>query len=410
VKLKRSWRLIAVLTMVGVVGAACGGNKDKTTDASSDVSTTMDHSSSSAMSGPNFDTAYADIREAYKHMYDTGDVLTGAIATQKGFAETGNKAADVRITLSRLLGEHALLAAVATTKGLGGAADFGAAGAALDKNSADLGDVIGSVYGDAAKNEFLKQWRDHIRMFVDYTTATAKKDTAARDTAAKELDGYTVNFGKFLGTAVGLPPAAVTSGLKMHVAQLAGAIDAAAAGKYDKAYADVRAAYKHMVETGGTLATAIAKQKNLGDPNTKSATTRATLDSLLGEHAAMAALATTKGFDGAPDFKAVADSLDKNSAELGDVIGSVYGPAAKNAFLKQWRDHIRMFVDYTTATAKKDKAGQDAAVAELGGYITNFGQFLGSATGLPPEAVQASLKMHVTQLKGALDAYAGNAA
>lgn len=404
-KLSRLTRSIAGLMIVAILGVACS----KPNDGSRDTDTDKPSAASTDTSGKkDFAKAYSEVRVAYKHMYDTGDVLVGAIAKQKGFSEDKNPAADTRLTLSRLLGEHVLLAVVATTKGLGGAKDFEAAAGALDENSADLGDVIGSVYGDGAKNEFLKQWRDHIRMFVDYTNATAAKDKAGQDRAVQELGGYINTFGEFLATAVGLPPSAVQASVEEHVGQLKGALDAAASGNFDVAYAKTREGYKHMVMTGGVLAEAIAKQKNLGNTKTKQAETRIALGTLLGEHAAVAAVTTTKGLDGAPDFKAIAGALDANSVELGDVIGSVYGDAAKNEFLKQWRDHIRMFVDYTTATAGNNKQGQEKAVQELGGYITNFGEFLAAAVGLPPAAVQDSVKMHVFQLKGALDAYAGN--
>lgn len=401
-KTNRMFRFIAGLILVAIVGAACQSSTDSKSDD-------KPASKASDQAGkPDYEKAYSEVRVAYAHMYGTGDVLAGAIAKQKGFAEEKNAAADTRVALSRLLGEHVLLAVVATTKGLGGAPDFGASAEALDANSAELGDVIGSVYGDEAKNEFLKQWRDHIRMFVDYTKATAAKDKAGQDKAVQELGGYINNFGKFLADAVGLPASAVQGSVKEHVFQLKGALDAAAAGNFDEAYAKTREGYKHMVMTGGVLAEAISKQKNLGNSKTKQAETRIALGSLLAEHAAVAAVTTTKGLDGAGDFKAIAGALDANSVELGDVIGSVYGDPAKNEFLKQWRDHIRMFVDYTTATAKKDTAGQEKAVQELGGYITNFGQFLATAVGLPPAAVQEAVKMHVFQLKGALDAYAGS--
>ena len=42
--------------------------------------------------------------------------------------------------------------------------------------------------------------------------------------------------------------------------QLKGALDAYAAGDYDRAYTLFREAYKHMIETGDTLALAIAQQ------------------------------------------------------------------------------------------------------------------------------------------------------
>ncbi|MFP5328305.1 MAG: copper amine oxidase [Acidimicrobiia bacterium] len=406
-------RLAASIVLIALFGAACGSDDDGDTnatgaDTSESTETTESHSDMGGSNAAGFKGAYGNVREAYAHMYETGNVLTGAIAKQKGFADEGeNKAAATRATLSRLLGEHALLASVATTKGLAGASDFEAAAGALDENSVELAAVVGSVYGEEAQNEFLKQWRDHIRMFVDYTKATAGKDKAGQDKAVQELGGYVKNFGNFLATATGLPPAAVQEALNAHVGQLKGAVDAAAAGNFEEAYAKVSEAYHHMMVTADALAGGISKQNNLGDPKTKQSETDIALSSLLGEHAALAALATTKGVEGAPDFGAVAGQLDKNSVQLADLIGSVYGDGAKNEFLKQWRDHIRMFVDYTKATAGDDKAGQDKAVQELGGYIKNFGSFLATATGLPTDAVQKSLEAHVMQLKTALDDYAG---
>lgn len=68
---------------------------------------------------------------------------------------TSSPAVDLRIALDRLLSEHATLAMVATQKGLKGKPDFEAIAAAVDANSVELGDAIGSVYGEDAKNTFL---------------------------------------------------------------------------------------------------------------------------------------------------------------------------------------------------------------------------------------------------------------
>jgi hypothetical protein len=67
---------------------------------------------------------------------------------------------------------------------------------------------------------------------------------------------------------------------------------------------------------------------------------------------------------------------------------------------------VGFFVDYTVALAKKDKAGQARAVANLKTYTMRHGAFLAGATGLPKLAVQNDLLGHVLELKGQLNAYA----
>jgi hypothetical protein len=97
---------------------------------------------------------------------------------------TGNNdgkwtAADLRANLNALLGEHVLLAAVATSHALGGReAAFNGAVGGLDANSVDLSKAIGAVYGADAEKAFLPLWRKHIGFFVDYTTGVARQGEA----------------------------------------------------------------------------------------------------------------------------------------------------------------------------------------------------------------------------------------
>lgn len=325
-------------------------------------------------------------------------------------------AADLRVTLDSLLGEHALLAVAATQKGLDGDKDFEAAAAALDANSVELSEAIGSVYGDEAAKQFLdgpSLWRDHIGFFVDYTVGLATKDNAAQMEAVDNLTGYSGAFSGFLAGATGLPQDALQDGIQMHIGQLKGQIDAYAAKDYDEAYGQAREAFVHMIETGDTLAGAIQEQSPdmfpLEPATMSAADLRITLDRLLGEHAILAMLATQKGLNGDADFEAIAGALDENGIELSQAIGSVYGDEAGETFLNGpslWRDHIKFFVDYTVALAKKDEAGQQEAVDNLTGYTGAFSGFLAEATGLPQEALQEGVTQHVMQLKGQLDAYA----
>ena len=185
---------------------------------------------------------------------------TGAMPAKPS---TTTPAADLRVTLDRLLGEHAVLAMVATQKGYDGAPDFEAVAAALDENGVELSQAVGSVYGDEAAKQFLDGpalWRDHIGFFVDYTVGLAKRDKAAQQEAVENLQGYTGAFSGFLAEATGLPQAALQASTMEHVMQLKGQIDAYAAGDYEEAARLFRQAYEHMVMTGDTLADAIEKE------------------------------------------------------------------------------------------------------------------------------------------------------
>jgi hypothetical protein len=135
---------------------------------------------------------------------------------------------------------------------------------------------------------------------------------------------------------------------------------------------------------------------------------RAKLNTLLQEHAYLAAGATNAALGGRQaEFQAAAGALDANSVDLSKAIGMVYGTGAEAAFLALWRKHIGFFVDYATGVATKDRAKQDKAVNDLIGYTGDFGSFLASANpNLPKAAVADLVKTHVLTLKDVVDAQA----
>jgi hypothetical protein len=322
-------------------------------------------------------------------------------------------AADLRTNLNALLGEHVLIAAVATSHALGGreAAFKGAVGG-LDANSIDISKAIGAVYGADAEKAFLPLWRKHIGFLVDYTTGAATKDKAKQDKAVSDLVGYSQDFGAFLSSAnPNLPKGAVADLLKGHILILKDVVDAQAAGDWPKAYAATRSAYHHMQMIGDPLAAAIAKQfpnRFPGAPDAPAATLGTTLNTALREHAIIAAMATGSALGGREaEFKAAANALDGNSIDIAKAIGSVYGADAEKAFLPLWRKHIGFAVDYTTGLAAKDKAKQDKAVNDLVEYSDDFGAFLASANpNLPKNTVAELVKGHILTLKDVVDAQA----
>jgi hypothetical protein len=340
---------------------------------------------------------------------------TGALAAP---AELSSPAADLRVAMTRLLSEHAALAMEATRQGFDAGdledPEFVAAAGALQGNTDDLVAAIDGIYGADAAQAFGAQWEAHIGFFVDYTVGLVTEDTAAQDKAVEDLTGYVTDFGQFLSDATGgnLPADAAQGALSEHVTQLKTQIDQYAAGDYEAAYATAREAYAHMAMTADALSLAIIQQ----DPDTFSGNDLAwspavdleiTLQQLLGEHALLAVEATRNGVTGAEDFDAAAGALGANTADLTAAIESVYGAEAGQAFNAQWAAHIGFFVDYTVATAGGDDAAKQQAADDLGGYVQDFGAFLGTATeeNLPTEAAQSSLEEHVGQLAGQVDQF-----
>ena len=324
-------------------------------------------------------------------------------------ATSMTKAADLRVTLNLLLMDHVYLASAATNQALlGNDAGFKAAAATLDKNTVGLGDAIGSVYGDAAKTSFLALWRKHIGFFVDYTMGAAAKDQAKKDKAKADLDGYRADFDAFItGANPNLPKGAVADLLVAHVSSLFAVIDAQAAK--DPTFIDkIKLSAAHSQKIADPLAGAISKQfpDKLPGTASKAADLRVALNLLLDEHVQIVAFATGAALSGNDaGFQAAAKTLDTNTVGLGDAIGSVYGDAAKTTFLELWRKHIGFFVNYTVATAKGDKAGQDKAVADLDGYRKDFDAFLtGANPNLPKGAVAELLIPHVTGIAGFVQA------
>ncbi len=339
--------------------------------------------------------------------------MAQSTASDGMMATSATKAADLRAGLNYLLGEHILLASSATGAALGGReAQFKAAAAALDQNSVDISQAIGSVYGQGAEDAFLPLWRRHIGFVVDYTVGVATKDRAKQDKAVADLVQYTQDFGAFLASAnPNLPKDAVAGLVKTHVLTLKDVIDAQVTGDQAKAFAATRTAYAHMGMIADPLAGAIVKQfpdRFPGSTTSAAAGLRTTLTMAFQEHTYLAARATGAALGARdPEFKAAAAALDANGVDISKAIGSVYGQGAEDAFLPLWRRHIGFVVDYTVGVATKDKAKQDKAVQDLVGYSQDFGAFLASANpNLPKDVVAGLVKDHILTLKPVIDAQA----
>ena len=382
----RRFRILAVILVLALVAAACGD------DDGADATTTTVADTTTTTRAPT--TTSGD-------MGDMGDTPMGQEATQTGSAE-------LRALLTAQLQEHVYLAGIAVFNAVNNPDAFEASAATLDRNSVELSESIGSVYGDDAAEAFLELWRTHIGFFVDYTNARAAGDAEGQQEAMEALRGYREDFGAFLESAnPNLTKEAVVEELEPHVTTVFAAIDAVVDGD-PEAFDRLKDAADVMPETAAVLAGAISQQfpeQFSGDSSSEAAALRASLTAQLQEHVYLAGIAVYTAV-AAPDFfEAAAATLDRNSVELSESIGSVYGDDAAEAFLELWRTHIGFFVDYTNARAAGDAEGQQEAMEALRGYREDFGAFLESANpNLTKEAVVEELEPHVTTVFAAIDA------
>ncbi len=178
-------------------------------------------------------------------------------------------------------------------------------------------------------------------------------------------------------------------------------------------FALFKAAVQHVGPTGsaGAIAGGLDAALDLdGDVNDAASQVRAGLTTLLQEHVYLAGTAVDAAFSFGPEsaeFGLAAATLDSNSVELADFIGSV-APDQRDAFLGLWREHIGFFVEYALGAAGNDDAMKQGALDKLDGYREQAGQFFEAVTGgeLPAAAVAENLKGHITTLSGAIDAAA----
>lgn len=387
---KRTVRLLGAVLTLSLLGAACASGDDTTNEAAVQAAAA-----------------------------ETDDAMGMSSSTESSETPTvDTPAATLTRDLTSLLAGHEYHAGLAVYTAVQAEGDLKdptvqAAVESLDKNTQALAGAVGSIYGDAAEQQFLKLWRAHIGFFIDYTLGKATGDAQMAQTAQRNLDGYRNDFGALIegATEGALSQEQVAEALVSHVESTSAAIDAVVAGS-PTAFAKLQDAAHHLPMIATALSTGISTQQDLeGNPDDAAAQLQRDLTSLLAGHEYHAGIAvyTAVGAGGDlkdPTVQAAVAALDDNSKALAAAIGSVYGEAGADQFLKLWRAHIGFFVEYTLGQATGDAQAVSAARKALDGYRNDFGAFIEGATegGLTQEQVAQALVPHVKATLTAIDA------
>ncbi|OHX51821.1 hypothetical protein BB776_02960 [Planococcus salinarum] len=134
---------------------------------------------------------------------------------------------------------------------------------------------------------------------------------------------------------------------------------------------------------------------------------RATLDSLLSEHYALAVDSMMKIYDGDAAAEAAMAALDANAADMEPVIASVYGEEGGAAFTDIFDKHNTGTDEYAMAVKAGDEAAQEEALVEIQSFVDEMGAFLGTATegNLPEDGATDALRAHEDFVQNTFDLY-----
>lgn len=256
-------------------------------------------------------------------------------------------AGDLRLTLERRFALHAHLLAEAA--GAAPAKAKAAAEAAVDANIEALADVLATAYGQEAAADFAVAMRAHAQALADDPTSV---DEAERALAAVLSDV----------TDETMDPEATQTLFDDAGESLVEAVEAAADGDADAAYAARRRAFASMLDVGRAFAAGITEHRPDAYPGPRSTGAlelRSALDQLLTEHAGLAVTMMRRGATGAKDFPAAAAALNGNTEDLVRALRSTYETEVQ-PFDEAWRARISALADYTVAAA----AGDDDARGE----------------------------------------------
>jgi hypothetical protein len=272
-----------------------------------------------------------------------------------GTPSAASAAADLRVHINLLVGEHVYVVAKLMTAASGGRKDeYHSYAVLLATNGGDLADVISRAVGASAGQRFTKVWSEGNNYFVDYVVAQATHNADnAQAAAAKLASTYVPDLAQFLTNDVGIP--ADRAGLLAGVETdgLRTVLDDQSTGSFTKAYPDLLVDYAHSTSLGDEVGISIARRyvdRIPGDPSNVAAGHRAHLDALLQEHAFLTTMATESVLAGVTAEQGPAGlALASVSSAIAQELGSVLGPNATPGAESALKDHNATFLAYAAA-------------------------------------------------------------
>jgi len=331
----------------------------------------------------------------------SGSHASGALTqpTQVAANAADSKAADLRVRLDGLLGEHVIVIAKNSLAATANRSDeYRGYATLLTTNGTDLSDVIGSAFGATAAAGFDQIWSAQNNYYVDYTVGLVSHNaTKSNGAASGLLNGFVPQFAQFMSSMSSIPLDPITELSREQVLETKAMIDDQAALNNAKTFADLQRAYAQASRIGDALASAIANKfpdKFPGDPANKAVDFRVALNNLLEEHSYLATMTTSATAAGRNAEQAAAlNALAANADALGTVFSQAFGTVIGTRFDQVWGARDAELVVYAGSA---DAATRQAAFADLTmTFVAQLGSLIDDATNLAGAAVSNPIQLQI---------------
>ena len=325
-----------------------------------------------------------------------------------------SKAADLRARLDLLLGEHVI---VITKESLAAAAnradEYAGYATLLTVNGSDLTGVVTSAFGASAAARFDQIWSAQNNYFVDYTVGIVSHNDSKTSGAASSLvNGFVPDFAKFLNSMSSIPLDPITQLSTEQVLETKAIIDDQAALNNARMFLDLHRAYAQASRIGDALASAIAAKfpdKFPGNPASKAADFRVSLDNLLQEHSYLATMTTSATAAGRSTEQAAAlTALAANADALGTLFSQVLGAAAGTRFDQIWSARNAELVVYAS---NADAPSRQTALNGLSNdFVSQFSSLVRDSVNVTDAAIGSPVQAQITDTIRVIDDQRSNAA
>lgn len=302
-----------------------------------------------------------------------------------------SKAADLRVQLDLLLGEHVMVVAKQAVAATNHTDEYPGYLTLLATNANSLTAVMRSAFGNTSATQFEQVWGVQNGYLVDYTIGLVTHNANKSNGAMSGLvNGYVPQVSQLLASLTQIQVDTLIQLETKQIAETTAMIDAEVAQSYTNLFAAVRAAYTNSAFIGDALTTRMARlypDKFPGDPTISAVDARVALNDLLQEHSYLTTMMSDAGIAGrGAEAAAALGGVASVRTDLAPVMGFLLGPDARAGFPGIWGIRDADLFAYANSS---DSGARDRLT---GSFVSQFSSLTHAPAAAIREQVIATLK------------------